>query len=112
MPVSPEEEVGGVARRLDEIAGQLEDVSERVEDLENEHEAIKNIPNAVSELKGMVTVLQAAVTNGFDGVQKPLQEAAESSSTKNAIQFAAIVIVPILVALIGAYVAIKTGSGK
>lgn len=108
--MSPEEEVHQVASRLDEVAAQLEEVAERVSDVEEAQNRIEALPSAVSELKGMVTILQTAVTNGFDGVQKPLQAAADSSSVKNAVQFAAVVLVPLLVALIGAYVAIKTGS--
>jgi len=112
--LSPEEQkkISDVARRLEDVSGQLAEISDRVTAVENEQAEVKALPNAVSELKGMVVVLQTAVSQGFDGVQKPLKQAAESSSTKNAIQFSAIVIVPILVALIGAYVALRTGSGK
>lgn len=103
-------ELAVVASRLNVVASELNEVAARVDDLEDDREVIVNLPTKVAEIKGMVTTLQGLVTQGFDGVQKPLQQAAESSSTKNAIQFAAIVLVPIIVALIGAIVTIKVGS--
>ena len=62
----------------------------------------------VAELRGEVKTLASLVTQRFDGVDGALEKA---SSFKNAVQFAAVVIVPILVALIGVVaVALQTGA--
>lgn len=79
---------------------------ERIEDLEDEREAIKELPQAVAELHGAVGVLQSLVTSRFDGIEPKVDKAA---SLRTALQFAAVVIVPVLVALIGGYFALKAG---
>lgn len=90
----------------EEIEAEVHELREKVEDLENEREALQRLPTAVAELAGAVRVLQGLVTSRFDNVDQTIQKA---GSVKTAIQFASVVIVPVLVALIGGYFVLKAG---
>jgi hypothetical protein len=90
----------------DEAEREIRELKERVEDLENEREAIKQLPHAVAELHGAVDTLRDIVIGKLDTIGGSVERV---SSIKTAIQFAALVIVPILVALIGGYFALKAG---
>jgi hypothetical protein len=92
----------------DELQGVVHDLAERVETLEEERDRLKLLPDAVAELKGAVQTLSGLVTLRFDGLQGPVEKAA---SVKTAVQFAAIVLVPIIVALLGGYFALRAGGG-
>lgn len=81
----------------------LDELEERVEDLENEREAIKQLPSQMALLKGAVEVLQALVLAQSQRVSK-------ATSWTTAVQFAAVVIVPLLVALIGGYFVLKASG--
>lgn len=94
----------------DEIRREVHDLRERVSDLEDETDALKRVPEAVAELTGAVKVLKdlvVKVDNGATRIER-------ASSMKTALQFAAVVIVPILVALLGGYFVIRAGvpSGR
>lgn len=93
----------------EEIQHTVLDLKQRVEELEEEREKLRQLPEAVAELKGMVVTLSGMVTTRFDGIQPSVEKAA---SVKTAIQFASVVIVPILLALIGGYFALKSGTAK
>lgn len=97
-------------RALDdaELRDAVHDLATRVERLEENADRLSKVPDAVAELKGAVQTLSSLVVTRFDGLQPSVEKAA---SLKTAVQFAAIVLVPILVALIGGYVALKAGSG-
>jgi uncharacterized protein YoxC len=90
----------------EEIHREVRDLRERIEDLENEREAIKRLPTAVAELKGAVHVLQDLVVEEFGAVRKGVDNA---TGMKTAIQFAAVVLVPVIVALIGGYFVLRVG---
>lgn len=94
----------------DEIREEVRDLRERVDDLEHEQEALARVPEAVAELKGMVKTLRDVVIKVGDGAAR----IEKASSMRTALQFAAVVIVPILVALLGGYFVIRAGvpSGR
>lgn len=92
-----------------EIQQRVDQLAHTVEELQEEHDRLRQLPDAVARLEGAVQTLSSMVTNRFDGIQAPVEKAA---SVKTAIQFAAVVLVPILVALIGGYVALKAGVDK
>lgn len=95
-----------IKREVNDIADQVEANRRRIEELEEETEALSRVPEAVAELKGAVLTLSGLVnrvSNGADRIEK-------ANSVKTAIQFAAIVIVPILVALLGGYFVIRAGA--
>lgn len=83
----------------------LDDLLDRIQDLENEREAIKELPGAMAELKGMVEVLQALVL-----VQS--QKVSKATSMSTAVQFAAVVIVPLIVVLLGGYFTLRAAGLK
>lgn len=81
----------------------IQELLERIEDLENEREAIKELPEAVAQLRGSVETLQTLVVAQSQKVTK-------ATSWSTALQFAAVVIVPLMIALIGGYFALKTAG--
>lgn len=81
----------------------IRDLLERVDDLENEREAIKELPEAVAQLRGSVEVLQTLVIT-------QTQKVTRATSLTTAVQFAAVVIVPLLVAIIAGYFALKAAG--
>lgn len=81
----------------------MDDIENRVEDLENTQEAIGSLPSEVAALKGMVEVLQTLVL-------AQSQKVSEATGWKTAVQFAAAVIVPLLVSLIGGYFVLKAAG--
>lgn len=62
----------------------------------------------IARLEGTVDTLSKLVLAKLDGVQEGVDKAA---GVRSAITYAAIVIVPILVAVIGGYFALKAGVG-
>lgn len=84
----------------------LQELCNRMEMLEDEHDAIAKLPNEVAELSGKVDTLQTMLLARMDGVSTSVDKA---TSVKTAIQFAAVVVVPVLVALIGGYFALRAG---
>lgn len=88
----------------DEVVKEISDLRERVEDLEDEADTLKRLPEALAELRGMVKALKDVVVK-IDGGADRIERA---NSLKTAVQFAAVVIVPILVALIGGYFLVKS----
>lgn len=92
----------------EEIKHTVRELRDRVDDLEQERERLAKLPDAVAELKGTVQTLSTLVVSRFDKVDVGVDKAA---SLKTAIQFAGVVLVPIILALIGGYVALKTGAG-
>jgi uncharacterized small protein (DUF1192 family) len=85
----------------------VHELRERVGLLEAEGDRLAKLPDAVAELKGAVQTLSSLVITRFDGIQGPVEKAA---SLKTAVQFTAIVLVPIIVAIIGGYVALRGGA--
>lgn len=77
------------------------------EDVENLHTMLTGLINSVRDLAGQVGEVRgelkavSELCRGIDG------KADKATSFKNAVQFAAVVIVPVLVALIGAYALLK-----
>lgn len=94
------EDKNRVERKVDELV-------ERVEDLENERETIKHLPHAFAKLAGTVDTLKDLIIERFDRVDGGVEKA---TSLKTAIQFAAVLLLPILLALIGGYFTLKAGS--
>lgn len=106
----PDADRRSMHRRLSdaEIQDEIHDLRTRVGRLEEARDQVMKLPQAVAELRGALEVLTDLVTMRFDGIAPAVEKA---SSLKTAVQFAAIVLVPILVALIGGYALIKTGAG-
>jgi hypothetical protein len=99
--------------KRDELESKVADLVGRVEDLENERDAIKNLPGAVATIAGQVQVLHDIVIQGFDGHKRVIesedgQTIQKANSWDTAIKVAAGVVVPLLVALIGGYVLLRT----
>lgn len=84
----------------DQIRREIKELSDRIEDLENERDAIKRLPDAVARLQGAVDVLQGMISKGFEHTEEKIEG---TTSFKNALQFASVILVPLLVALIGLY---------
>lgn len=93
----------------EELAREVRSLAERIADLEEDRDRLKGMPEAVAEIKGMVTALSGMVQSGFKSVGEGVDKAA---GVKTAITFAAVVIVPILVAIIGGYFAFKSAQPK
>jgi uncharacterized protein YoxC len=93
----------------DELQEEVHDLRERVEVLESNADRLARLPDAVAELTGTVKTLSTIVTGRFDQVDTHVDQV---TGVKTAIQFASVVIVPILLALIGGYFALKTGAGR
>lgn len=91
-----------------ELQVEVHDLRERVEKLEDGADKLADLPDAVSELNGSVKVLNQMVLGRFDHVDESVQQA---TGLRTAITFASVVIVPIVIALIGGYFALKTGTG-
>lgn len=79
----------------------LRETHERLEDAENRIQVFEGLLGAVATLDGKVDVLMD-LCRGLDGKTDKL------SSLKTAVQFAAVVVVPILVALIGGYFLLRS----
>lgn len=92
----------------DELQEEVHDLRGRVEALEEVHDRLQKLPDAVAELTGTVKTLTTMVTSRFDHVDQGVDRA---SGIKTAITFASVVIVPILIALIGGYFALRSGAG-
>lgn len=100
-PMRPEE--------MEWIVKEIHELKERVESLEEDREEIKQIPLAISELKGQVNTLHSLLVVKLEGVQSGVEKA---TSVRTAIQFASVVLVPILVAILGGYFALRAGVTK
>lgn len=87
----------------------IKELKRRMKALEDEMLDLAGLPGAVERLEGVVDTLKEVVLKRLDGVHEGVEKAA---SLRSAITFASVVIVPILVALIGGYFVLKTGSGK
>lgn len=96
--MTPQDVPGGGPTRED-----LKEIMGRLDDLENERVAIKSLPDAVARLAGQVEVLIDLVTGGNAKLEK-------ATSFKSAIAFASVVIIPVLVAIIGGYFALKAAG--
>lgn len=96
-------------RRLSdaEIQDEVHDLRTRVSRLEEHSAQVMRLPEAVAELRGALETLTDLVTSRFDGIAPGVEKA---SSVRTAVQFAGAVLVPIIVALIGGYVLIKTAG--
>lgn len=107
-PDVPSDDRRSIFRRMSdaELQDEIHDLRTRVGRLEENAAQVLKLPDAVAELRGALEVLTDLVTSRFDGMAPAVERA---SSIKTAIQFASVVLVPILVALIGGYVLIKTG---
>lgn len=70
---------------------------------------VKELRDEVATLVGKVATLERVVLAKLDGVHTAVDQAA---GIKQAMTYAAIVIVPILVAIIGGYFAIKAASPR
>jgi phage-related minor tail protein len=105
----PDDDRRSMFRRLSdaELQREVHDLRTRVSRLEEAREQVMKLPEAVSELRGALEVLTDLVTSRFDGITPAVEKA---SSVRTAIQFAGAVLVPIIVALIGGYVLIRTGG--
>lgn len=90
-----------------EIQAEVHELRERVERIEENADRLDKLPDAVAKLAGTVEVLTEIITGRFDKVDEHVQEA---TGVKTAITFASVVIVPIILALIGGYIALKTGT--
>jgi hypothetical protein len=84
----------------------LKEILDRIDDLEAEIKRLIELPERLAELRGEVKSLRALVINRADSIQSGVDKAA---NIKTAIQFAAVVLVPILVALIGGYFVLRAG---
>lgn len=111
MNESERNQLDKVRQRIEEVADDLAQVKDRVEHVETEQVIVKNIPGAVAEkigeLKGAVDTLTELVSTRADRTDGKVEQA---TSFKNALQFAGVVLVPLLVALIGALVVIHSGA--
>lgn len=98
-------------RRLSdaEIQDEVHDLRTRVQRLEDHAAQVLKLPEAVAELGGALEVLTKLVTSRFDGIEPGVEKA---SSVRTMISFAASVLVPIVVALIGGYVLVKTAGPR
>lgn len=81
----------------------LKELLDRVEDLEDERLAIKELPDAVAHLAGQVEVLQALVL-------AQSQKVNDATGLKTALQFAAVIIVPLIVVLVGGYFTLRAAG--
>lgn len=90
----------------DDLRKKVEALAQEVDDLREQQERLTTLPDAVAKLHGTVETLQALVMSRFDRVDGGVEKAA---SIRTAITFASVVIVPILVAIIGGYFALKAG---
>jgi hypothetical protein len=88
----------------EEANDELFQLIRRIEILEQDVDKLEELPTQVSSLAGEVKTLTRLVTARFDNIQGPIEKAA---GIKTAVQYAAVVIVPILVAIIGGYFVLK-----
>lgn len=77
--------------------------AKRIEDLE---EAVAGNTGKIDVLLAMVSTLTGTVKERFDSVDGAIDK---TGSWKTAIQFAAVIVVPVLIALIGGYFALRAG---
>lgn len=92
-----------------ELQEEVHDLRERVGRLEENSDRLAKLPDAVAELTGTVRTLTQLVTGRFDHIDESVEKV---TGVKTAITFASVVIVPIIIALLGGYFALKTGSSK
>lgn len=91
----------------------LRSVQEELEDVQNELEGLKRLPMALAKLTGLVERIEKQVDRlmdnmltRFDGLDGKVDK---WSSMKTLAGYIAAILVPILVALIGGYFALKAG---
>lgn len=93
--------------KLAALANEVHELKERIDQLEDRQEELAELPGAVKELTGMVKTLTGLVQGGFkqvnDGVDKV-------TGSRTALLYGTGIVVPIMLALIYAYVSIKTGA--
>lgn len=82
----------------------LRTLREELEDLQGDVTELKPLVGQVNRLEGELAVVLALTRQHLPGIDKIDTKVDRLQSVKTAIQFAAVVIVPILVALIGALV--------
>jgi hypothetical protein len=100
-------------RRLSdqEVHDEVMRLGEQVDTIETELKALNSLPEqqyeqneAISAIRGALETLTAIVTARFNQIQPKVEEAA---GIKTTIQYMALVLVPILVALLGGYFATR-----
>jgi SNF family Na+-dependent transporter len=100
---------------------EIREIRDRLEDVENWVEALRLLPERMSEVKGQtsrelgeltgklealsaqINAMMTTMNTRFNGVDKGVEKVA---SFKTAVTFASVVLVPIVVALIGGYIAL------
>lgn len=111
--IGAEEGYAGPERRYvrvmteEELSNEVHDLIDRVQALEENADRVAQLPDAVAQLTGAVQTLTSMVQGRFDGVDAHVREA---TGLKTAIQFASVVIIPIIIALIGGYFALRAGT--
>lgn len=93
----------------DDLRQEILGLKEHVEDQDAELERLRGLPEAIAELKGVISNLQQLVLTRFDTVDKGVERA---SSLKTAVQFAAVIVVPVVIAIIGGYFALRAGAPR
>lgn len=89
---------------LSEIAGDLHRLRADVDEL-------RGVREDVADVKRSVATLSALVLSRLDGIEQGVERPTRLD-LKTIVQFASLVLVPICVALIGAYVALKGAASK
>lgn len=89
---------------------------ERIKDLEDIAVVTDRLIERVGELSGKVDVLTTQLTQHLLNLKEAVDHQSTSTdklaSWKTALQFAAAVVVPLLIALIGGYFALKAAGSK
>lgn len=90
----------------EELRRQLDALLARMEALEKAQRESGSVREMVAEIKGQMTALQGIVEARFDQVDTGVSKA---SSWDTALKFAGVVVIPVLLTLIGGYIALKSG---
>lgn len=100
----------------DGLEKQVEKNTDRIEDLEDLAVVTNHLIERVGEIKGKLDLVADQVTAHLTRVEKAVNGVGtnvdKANSLKTALQFAAVIVVPVLVALIGGYFALKAGLSQ
>lgn len=100
----------------DELKKQVDENSAKIRDLEDIAEVTDRLIERVGELSGKVDLLTTQLTTHLLNLKTAVDQQSSSTdklaSWKTALQFAAAVVVPLLIALIGGYFALKAAGSK
>lgn len=100
----------------EEVRKQVAKNTARIEDLQDLAEVTDRLIERVGELSGQVELLATQLTQHLLNLKNAVDNQASSTdklaSWKTALQFAAAVVVPVLMALIGGYFALKAAGAK